>query len=47
MVSKLLTFITGRLSQFIYYRIYAHPQTIKQARRPDFYKYIDRFSVDY
>ena len=23
-------------------RIYVRPQSIKQARRPDFYKYIDR-----
>ena len=24
---------------FNYYRIYARPQSIKQARRPEFYKY--------
>ena len=24
-------------------RIYARPQSIKQARRPEFYKYIDRY----
>ena len=23
------------------YRIYARPQTINQARRPEFYKYVD------
>ena len=38
MVSKLLTFITGRQYP-LKNRIYARPQTIKQARRPDFYKY--------
>ena len=25
-----------------YYRIYARPQAINPARRPEFYKYIDR-----
>ena len=35
MVSKLLTFITGRLSP----RIIESTHCLKQARRPDFYKY--------
>ena len=39
MVSKLLTFISGRLN----HRIYARPQSMKQpsnqARRSEFYKY--------
>ena len=37
MVSKLLSFITGQLNP--YYRIYARPQSIMQASRPEFYKY--------
>ena len=41
MVSKLLTFITGRLSPGIIEctRPQTIKQAIKQARRPDFYKY--------
>ena len=47
MVSKLLTFITGRLSPWIVESTHglkhqASNQAIKEARRPDFYKYIDR-----
>ena len=43
MVSKLLTFITGRLSPGIIESTHGLKQSsnhaIKQARRPDFYKY--------
>ena len=35
------TFITARSTDPFNYRIYARPQSIKQARRPEFYKYID------
>ena len=38
MLSKLLTLIIGRVNP----RIHARHQSIKQARRPVFYKYIDR-----
>ena len=39
MLSKLLTFITGRLNPLIIESTHARPQSIKQARRPEFYKY--------
>ena len=29
----------NRSTEPLYYRIYARPQSIKQARRPEFYKY--------
>ena len=32
----------NRSTEPLNYRIYARPQSIKQARRPEFYKYIDR-----
>ena len=41
MVSKLLTFITGRLNPWIIEFTHGLKQLIKQARRPEFYKYID------
>ena len=37
MVSKLLTFITGRLNPWIIESTHG----LKQARRPEFYKYVD------
>ena len=44
MVSKLLTFITGRLSPgIIIESTHGLNQSNNQARRPDFYKYIDRY----
>ena len=47
MVSKLLTFITGRLNPGIIESTHGLNQAIKreikQARRPDFYKYIGRW----
>ena len=42
MVSKLLTFITGRLNPGIIESTHGLNQAIKRARRPDFYKYIGR-----
>ena len=42
MVFKLLTFITGRLNPEIIESTHARLQSIKQVKRPDFYKYIDR-----
>ena len=33
----------NRSTEPLYYLIYARPQSIKQARRPEFYKYIDRW----
>ena len=39
MISKLLTFITGRLNPGIIESTHGLNQSIKQARRPDFYKY--------
>ena len=39
MVSKLLTFITGRLSPWIIESKHGIKQSMNQARWPDFYKY--------
>ena len=47
MVSKLLTFITGRLSPWIIESTHGLKQATKQARRPDFYKYIDYAIVSF
>ena len=35
----------NRSTEPLNYRIYARPQSIKQARRPEFYKYTDRLST--
>ena len=42
MVSKLLSFITGRPNPGIIESTHGLKQAIKQARRPDFYEYMDR-----
>ena len=51
MVSKLLTFITVRLSPGIIESTHglkqSSNQTTKQARRPDFYKYTDLIFPSY
>ena len=39
MVSKLLTFITGRLNPWIIESTHGLKQAIKQVKRPEFYKY--------
>ena len=41
MVSKLLTFITGQLNPWIIESTHSLKQSSNQARRPEFYKYID------
>ena len=45
MVSKLLTFKTGQLSPWIIESTHGLKQSIKQATRPDFYKYIDSYML--